>query len=118
MSEIQGDQDTHTHAIHSAGGGFDFNTAKTLFNKAVSLGNPITEAGKAVDSYGKVDVANAFDSPHHFAKAAVQGYAGNMHAWSAYGKASALIPGVGEVEPVAVAMGIGANKLDSLAEEI
>lgn len=112
---------THAHkqAIHSAGGGFDFiGGAKTMFNKAMSLGNPIEEAGKAVDSFGKVDIEHAFDSPHNFAKAAVQGYAGNMHAWSAYGKTAALIPGVGEVEPVAMAMGVGADKLDSLAEEI
>ena len=109
----------HHKAIHTAGGGFDFiGAVKTGFNKAVELGNPITEAGKAVDSFGKVDIEHAFDSPTHFAKAAVQGYAGNMHAWSAYGKTSALIPGVGEVEPVAVAMGAAGDQLDDLAESI
>ena len=112
----------HYDAIHTSGGGLSWGSVgsalKTGFDKAISLGNPIDEAGKAVDSFGKVDIEHAFDSPHNFAKAAVQGYAGNMHAWSAYGKASALIPGVGEVEPVAMAMGVGADKLDDLAQSI
>ena len=83
----------------------------------------MTELDKGIRSYGKVDLAHTFDNPHSFAKNAVQGYAGNMHMWSAYGKASVFAPVVGqvlapEIEPVAMAMGAGADELDTMAEEI
>lgn len=117
---------TPLHAVHYAhipekprqGGGLT-----DMIDTIGKLANPIDELGRGVRSYNKVDLEHTFDNPQMFARNAVHGYAGNMHMWSAYGKASVFAPVVGQVlapsiEPVAIAEGEAANELDKIAEEI
>ena len=107
----------HDH-FNSFGGGINLDLDEAvdagieIYDKAV---NPAYQLNKALDSFEEMGpLDKAFSSPRHFAKASLNGYAGNFRLWSAYGKASAMAPVIGPV--IAVPTLGAANAMEGYAQ--
>lgn len=117
-AHVGGHLDMRPHHMNSLGGGIDFGSIGKMIK---NVADPIEELQAAKDDFDKVGpLDKVFSSPRHFAKAALHGYAGNMRAHSAYGKAVSLgIPVVAPgMLPAATAMHEVADGLDAVNKTI